>query len=438
MYLLYTLAAVLGGDRLEAKWKYLCLKISVLFFLVPLPFMKNEYRTVINNLFPENSVFEIENFYGFKSHVVVFSEGKPYMSTGYQYDMILVLIWILAAVIIMGVRGVYQYKKGKRLSKILESGTREEHSEWIQRKFRLWLPVELRIADRESTAFTYGLVRPVIVVSQIDNPEVMERVIAHEAVHIKRRDIVWNILSGFALILHWFNPIAYLLYRELEVVREMSCDGEALAGASDTVRKEYAKLLVSWSSTEHDRRYLHLSGGGKMMEKRIGALMTKKKKMKKRWSVALVAAMIFINSFTVFAYKETVLIEEGTLEQIESFEKREESSFVFIPYDELIDDTILPDYAIVSKEEDQNLKLLYDTQFVDEEGNIYQITDQADMQTVCIHNWVSGIIQQHRLDGKGGCTLYYFDAVRCTKCGQIKEETLTETRTYVVCPHTTN
>ena len=46
-------------------------------------------------------------------------------------------------------------------------------------------------------------------------PEELRFVVRHEAEHVRRRDIVLNLLLAALEIAHWFNPLVWLAVRRL-------------------------------------------------------------------------------------------------------------------------------------------------------------------------------------------------------------------------------
>lgn len=79
--------------------------------------------------------------------------------------------------------------------------------------------------------------------------------------------------------------------------------------------------------------------------------------------------------------------------------------------------------------------ILYDAQFVDEDGNVYPV-DGINPQVFCIkHDIVSGYYQTHVKDDKGGCTVKTYAGTTCIYCNTIWVGDLVNKTVYAKCPH---
>jgi beta-lactamase regulating signal transducer with metallopeptidase domain len=95
---------------------------------------------------------------------------------------------------------------------------------------------------------TVGVITPRIIVPgtlwEITDAPGRANILAHEAVHAKRRDVLWNLMGFGLLCLHWFNPAAWLAYRSMRRDQELSCDARVTGESSSDDRARYARLLV--------------------------------------------------------------------------------------------------------------------------------------------------------------------------------------------------
>ena len=93
--------------------------------------------------------------------------------------------------------------------------------------------------------YTYGLFRPVIVVTGTLSDDELRLTLKHELVHIKRMDFLFLCLAYLASLLHFLNPLAFLFLKEFRKAQEISCDEVLAAGFSDQERLAYGHMLIN-------------------------------------------------------------------------------------------------------------------------------------------------------------------------------------------------
>ena len=77
-----------------------------------------------------------------------------------------------------------------------------------------------------------------------------ERALAleHEAVHLGRGDLWWNMAALTLLALNWFSPLAHWAFRAFRADQELACDAVVAARAGAAGRYAYAAALVKSAS----------------------------------------------------------------------------------------------------------------------------------------------------------------------------------------------
>ena len=108
------------------------------------------------------------------------------------------------------------------------------------------LPI-LLAGENVSTPAVVGLFRPKLllpshVLATCDDREI-RLIILHELAHLKRHDIAGNWLIALASIVHWFNPIVWLLSARMRADRELACD-ELVLSASSGEAQAYGRTLL--------------------------------------------------------------------------------------------------------------------------------------------------------------------------------------------------
>ena len=102
-------------------------------------------------------------------------------------------------------------------------------------------------AEGIATPFVFGIIRPHIYIPEYINEDERKYVLAHEEIHIARRDYLVKILAYLVVCLHWFNPLVWVAFILMENDMEMSCDEAVLRKLGEGVKKEYSHSLLSLS-----------------------------------------------------------------------------------------------------------------------------------------------------------------------------------------------
>ncbi len=102
-------------------------------------------------------------------------------------------------------------------------------------------------AEGIDTPFVFGMIRPRIYIPSYINEDEKKYVLAHEEIHIARKDYLIKILAYLVVCLHWFNPLVWAAFVLMEKDMEMSCDEAVLKKLGENVKKEYSRSLLSLS-----------------------------------------------------------------------------------------------------------------------------------------------------------------------------------------------
>lgn len=107
-------------------------------------------------------------------------------------------------------------------------------------------PVRLMVSDALPSPLSWGWRRPVILIDPdtLDEPGEADAILAHELAHVARRDWPALIATRIAAAVFWFNPLVWLLEREIVQQAEEAADCEAAAHVEPA---RYAQTLLSWA-----------------------------------------------------------------------------------------------------------------------------------------------------------------------------------------------
>jgi hypothetical protein len=103
-------------------------------------------------------------------------------------------------------------------------------------------------ASETGTAAVYGIFRPILLISPSSfealSKAQQRHVLLHELSHIRRRDTL--ICAGATLlnIIHWFNPLVWIVFALMRRDIEVQCDAHVFRGLPSADRADYAGTLL--------------------------------------------------------------------------------------------------------------------------------------------------------------------------------------------------
>ena len=118
----------------------------------------------------------------------------------------------------------------------------------------------VREIDAPVSAMLVGVLRPVLLLPRHmrDLPPTQQGlIVAHELMHVRRRDHLWQHASASLQLLLWFVPSVHSFHERLQGALELGCDAAVLAGRSSIERRSYAAALLTQLATQ-----VHAGHGG--------------------------------------------------------------------------------------------------------------------------------------------------------------------------------
>lgn len=127
------------------------------------------------------------------------------------------------------------------------------------------------------SAFVCGVFRPVLALPEGAVPD--EKVLLHELLHLRSRDVLQNILWCIFRCVHWFNFVLWLVFDRIGNDLESLCDQRVLERLEGEERREYGVILLSMASKDYARApgTSSISNGGDNISSRIEAIARFKK-----------------------------------------------------------------------------------------------------------------------------------------------------------------
>ena len=160
-------------------------------------------------------------------------------------------------------------------------------------------PIELCVNPLVSSPLLIGFFHPCIVLPSENIPEKDFRyIILHELIHYKRRDMFYKWLVQVTVCLHWFNPLAHLMSREMTKACEFSCDEAVLAKMGCDSAQDYGKTLLDAMAAvgkyKESLGAVTLSENKRLLKERLEAIMRFKGRSKTARLLAVVLALCVV------------------------------------------------------------------------------------------------------------------------------------------------
>ncbi len=100
------------------------------------------------------------------------------------------------------------------------------------------------------TPLMYGIFSPKIVLPDREYDEdQLANILRHELMHYRRRDPLYKWLAVFVLSAHWFNPLSWVIRREIGRACELSCDEMLLRGMTRFEKQSYGNTLLNTAAS---------------------------------------------------------------------------------------------------------------------------------------------------------------------------------------------
>ncbi len=124
--------------------------------------------------------------------------------------------------------------------------------------------VQLLIAPGEVPPMGFGVFSPTVLLSdsllKSLSPDELAIVLAHELAHHRRKDTWFILLEDLLVLAWWFNPVLWLLVRELRKTREDCCDDLVLA-MDIADNEQYCNSLMSAAESVSPPKPAHIALG---------------------------------------------------------------------------------------------------------------------------------------------------------------------------------
>ena len=270
----------------------------------------------------------------------------------YNRMNILAYVWLIGAIALMLLNVVRYVRLNIKIRKNGEVISCPETREYTDRK------INVRVWENVASPFMTGVFRPMLILPKTElSSEQLHNILRHEMTHFKRHDILYKWFAEFVKCVHWFNPMAWYVSKQIAAECEISCDMSVTKNMSGSEEMSYISTILSLLPTGKSKQLpltTQMASGKKFLKRRF--VMIKNKKTTSRFMsvISAVIAAIMLST-TVFAsgVLSDLTTDDYTIEITNNGEKIEltnkpfiENGEVYVPLREVIDKSFSKDDGV--------------------------------------------------------------------------------------------
>ncbi len=314
LILLLLLAKPLLKNRLSKRWQYYVWLIVIVRLLLPLTPEQSAVGTLFRHAEQTIETVALPESIPLPSVPLAPQADSappiPAAKQSYEITQFLWLIWLIPALFLL-VRRLTAYQDFTRY--VRAGGTPVSDPALLDalaltaEELGVRRPVDLWINPLVASPLLLGHVHPrIILPTAALPPDDFALTIRHELTHLKRRDLPYKWLVQLTVCLHWFNPLVWLMAREIGRACELSCDEAVIASLDAPGRRAYGDTLLralEAGGAYRNSASLTLNESGTLLKERLSAIMNYKKITKKTVLLSLVlTAALVVSAAAAGAY----------------------------------------------------------------------------------------------------------------------------------------
>lgn len=237
--------------------------------------------------------------------------------------------------------------------------------------------------DEIVSPFILGLISPKIYLPSGLDARVKECVIAHENVHISRRDYLWKPLGFVILAIYWFNPLCWISYILLCRDIEYACDEKTTKDKEDSWRADYCQALLDCSVQKKMITACPVAFGEVSVKNRIKKVLDYKKPAFWFVAIAIVACLCIAVCFMTSSDRPGIF---------ESTEVAVELEPVSVSVDEISEEPISMNNADIYAAGESSVTMLPEEETVMAQIPEGSLESNADLDGEDIHNYYAKLV----------------------------------------------
>ncbi len=209
---------------------------------------------------------------------------------------LLLWLWISVAVILL-IRYFYKRLKVRRCLEqyIMKDIETKEYYESFLKQAKI-KNVRIAVIPGERQSAIFGVIRPIMILPDaVLEEKTVAYMIQHEIKHYANYDLWLKFFVDLLVVIHWWNPVVYVMRKELSLAFELSNDYMVTRDMPELEKLEYAQTLVQAAKLMSNQQAYDLNlTGGECLETRIQMLLEEKKTEGMRSRLLAAVNLLFV------------------------------------------------------------------------------------------------------------------------------------------------
>ncbi len=298
--LFYIAVMPLFAKRYSDKSRYYAWLFIVLGFIIP---FRAQLRSAIVKveitIEAMAPVVKIGNYY--EAFIGARNTPLPVVSPSVSIWQIMVVVWMVGMIVFLMCHAIKHYrfmKMVKRWSDVVMDEQAVALYWSLKSEMGINKRIDLFTCSCIGSPMLVGFWKPRILIPNLKfYQDELSFILKHELIHFKRKDLWYKSLVLVATAMHWFNPVVYLMAKEIDVLCELSCDADVVQRTNADIRQKYSETIIGvlrYRSKMNTVLSTNFYGGKKGMKKRIFSIMDMGKK---KAGLALISSSLLITVF---------------------------------------------------------------------------------------------------------------------------------------------
>ncbi len=200
------------------------------------PLIKSDHANIKNPMSSEVS----------KPQLAVNESVKP----AYSYNVVTIL-WLAGMVVVLPymltVNTIQLFKLKKQL--VCQDQNIINILELCKSQLNIRRKIIVYFNTRLESPAVYGSFRPKIIIPRDAisklSAEELKYIFMHELSHIRRKDLIMNVIIAVIHVFHWFNPVIWFSFHKMKQDCEIACDASVLSLLSSDEKKKYGHTIIN-------------------------------------------------------------------------------------------------------------------------------------------------------------------------------------------------